>query len=68
MELGPVGANGRLRQHPDRQQHGQGGAALTLVWRFPAREAEPRAADFYFGNSVGGAGAASEQWGMKSRA
>jgi hypothetical protein len=31
-------------------------AALTLVWPFPA-------ADFYFGNSVGGAGAASEQWG-----
>jgi hypothetical protein len=38
-------------------------AALTLVWPFPAREAEPSAADFYFGNSVGGAGAALEPWG-----
>jgi hypothetical protein len=39
------------------------GGALTLVWPFPAREAEPSGADFYFGNSVGGAGAAAEQWG-----
>jgi hypothetical protein len=32
--------------------------SASLKLRFPAREAEPSAADFYFGNSVGGAGAA----------